>query len=78
VLVSPSSSERLVLLVVAAFAALLASCSTVKPADKEFLAEPAMTFDSGGMAGAHEQHVLQNREASFGAGNAKGGGCGCN
>lgn len=78
--VSPSSSDsdRLTLLLVTALAALLASCSTVKPADKEFLAEPAMTFDSGGMASAHEQHVLQNREGSFGAGNAKGGGCGCN
>ena len=82
-LASPSSSDRPLrtryLLVLATALALGASaCATVRPAEKEFLAEPAMTFDSGGMARAHEEHVLQNREGSFGAGGARGGGCGCN
>lgn len=57
---------------------LAAGCVTVKPEDKEFLAEPAMTFGSGGDAAAQEEHVLSNREGSFGAGSASGGGCGCN
>ncbi|MAQ17390.1 MAG: hypothetical protein CMN30_21660 [Sandaracinus sp.] len=51
---------------------------TVRPEDKEFLAEPAMTFGSGGDARAQEEHVMGNREGSFGAGSATGGGCGCN
>ena len=57
---------------------LASGCVTVRPEDKEFLAEPAMTFGSGGDARAQEEHVLSNREGSFGAGTASGGGCGCN
>ncbi len=80
---SPSSSDRrfrglLWGLCAVSLATVVASCATVRPEDKEFLAEPAMTFEQGGMASAHEEHVLQNREGSFGAGSAKGGGCGCN
>ena len=56
----------------------LSGCVTVQPEDREYLAEPAMTFGSGGEASAQEEHVLTNREGSFGAGSATGGGCGCN
>ena len=56
----------------------LSGCVTVRPEDKEFLAEQPMTFGAGGEAVAHEEHVFTNREASFGAGGATGGGCGCN
>jgi len=59
--------------------ALMASaCVTVRPQDKELLADPAMTYGSGGVAHAHEEHVLSNREGSAGAGQTVGGGCGCN
>lgn len=58
--------------------ALGAGCATVRPEEKEFLADPAMGYRSGGMAQRHEQHVLDNREGSTGAGSARGGGCGCN
>ena len=54
------------------------ACVTVRPEDKEFLAEPGMTFGSEGERGAHEEHVLSNREGSYGGNNATGGGCGCN
>jgi len=54
------------------------ACVTVRPEDKEFLAEPGMTFGSEGERGAHEEHVLANREGSYGGNNATGGGCGCN
>jgi hypothetical protein len=53
-------------------------CATVRPEEKERLAEPSMTFTAGGMAQRQEEHVLENREGSYGAGNARGGGCGCN
>lgn len=56
----------------------LAGCATVRPEDKEYLAEPAMTWTSGGTVEAHENHVVENREASFGGSGSKGGGCGCN
>lgn len=62
----------------AASALLLPGCVTVRPEEREFLADPAMTFGGGGEASAHEEHVYSNREGSFGAGNVTGGGCGCN
>lgn len=55
-----------------------AGCVTVRPEDKEFLAEPSMIFGSEGATAAHEDHVLSNREGSAGATGAAGGGCGCN
>lgn len=80
---SRSSSERrrrtfIGALILVCGLSLAAGCVTVRPEDKEFLAEPAMTFGSGGDARAQEEHVLSNREGSFGAGAASGGGCGCN
>lgn len=55
-----------------------AGCVTVRPSEKEFLSDPSMTFGDEGTAGAQEQHVMTNREGSFGAGTVSGGGCGCN
>jgi hypothetical protein len=56
----------------------LHACATVRPEDKELLADPAMTYGSGGEAQAQEDHVLANREGSVGGGSTSGGGCGCN
>lgn len=53
-------------------------CVTVQPQDKEFLADPAMTFGSDAITEGHETHVFSNREGSFGGGAVSGGGCGCN
>ncbi len=61
-----------------ALALALAGCVTVRPDEREYLADPSMTFGSGGETQAHEEHVLSNREGSFGAGEISGGGCGCN
>jgi len=53
-------------------------CVTVRPEDKEFLAQPSMTFGADGRTKAHDEHVFSNREGSYGAGGVTGGGCGCN
>lgn len=53
-------------------------CVTVKPEDREFLANPAMTFGAHGASASQEHHVLDNREGSTGGGGVTGGGCGCN
>ncbi|MCC7535041.1 MAG: DUF4266 domain-containing protein [Deltaproteobacteria bacterium] len=58
--------------------ALLAGCATVRPEDREFLAEPAMSFSARSREAAMDEHILQNREGSMGGGTAGGGGCGCN
>lgn len=71
-----SSLIRFVLALVAVLA--LQACATVRPQDKEHLAEPSMAFTSGGAASEHEQHVLDNREGASGGGTTRGGGCGCN
>lgn len=57
---------------------LAAGCASVRPEDREYLAEPALTWGGEGMAEQHERHVLDNREGSTGGGSVSGGGCGCN
>lgn len=61
-----------------ALCVLWSACSTVKPQDKELLADPAMNYGAGGEAAVQEEHVLANREGAAGAGRSSGGGCGCN
>jgi hypothetical protein len=82
VLASPCSSDRrrFRLWWIAAFAALCASsaCATVRPEDKEYLAEPSMTWATSTFAARHEAHIVDNREGSTGGSQTKGGGCGCN
>jgi hypothetical protein len=76
-----SSSKRRGSWLIATLALLalsLGACATVRPQDKEHLAEPSMAFSSGGATATHEQHVLDNREGASGGGTTRGGGCGCN
>lgn len=73
----PSRFAAVVLAVVIA-AFLAPGCVTVRPEQREFLADPSMTFGSGGQVTADEEHILSNREGSYGAGAVTGGGCGCN
>jgi hypothetical protein len=56
----------------------VSGCVTVRPEDKEFLAQPSMTFGSDAPTKSHDEHVFSNREGSYGAGGVTGGGCGCN
>lgn len=80
-LVSPCSSDpcraRRGLLLLLALCGLSA-CATVRPEQRERLADPSMSFESASIGQRHEQHVIENREGSSGGGNARGGGCGCN
>jgi hypothetical protein len=64
--------------VVLAVATGATGCVTVRPEQREFLADPSMTFGSGGQAEMDMDHVLENREGSAGAATVSGGGCGCN
>lgn len=55
----------------------LASCSLVKPYEREALAQPGMRLQTTAQSAA-EQHLFESREASSGGFGAVGGGCGCN
>jgi len=56
----------------------LSACVTVRPEQRAILADPTMQFQGDPREAAQRQHVLENREGSFGGSSVKGGGCGCN
>ncbi|HMI87383.1 MAG TPA: DUF4266 domain-containing protein [Polyangiaceae bacterium] len=62
----------------AALAPLAAGCVTVRPEQRAILADPVMQFQGDPREAAQRQHVLENREGSFGGSSVQGGGCGCN
>jgi hypothetical protein len=56
----------------------LGGCVTVRPEQRAILADPVMQFQGDPREAAQRQHVLDNREGSFGGSSVQGGGCGCN
>ncbi len=50
----------------------------VAPYEREYLADPIMSFNKDPLSNRYRQHVYNTREAARGAGYAQGGGCGCN
>ena len=63
---------------VAVIALLASACATVRPEQRAVLADPTMRFEGEPGEKAAVEHVLENREASYGGGSVRGGGCGCN
>lgn len=53
-------------------------CATVKPWQRETLADPIMQPSRYPMASAQLEHVYFSREAASGGTTVGGGGCGCN
>jgi len=53
-------------------------CVTVRPEQRAILADPKMRFQGDPRSAAELDHVLENREGSYGGGTVQGGGCGCN
>jgi hypothetical protein len=68
----------LVSLVFVVFGSLSSACATVRPEQRAVLADPTMRFEGEPGEKASTEHVLENREASYGGGSVRGGGCGCN
>ncbi len=50
----------------------------VPPYEREYLADPIMSFNKDPLSNKYRQHVFNTREGARGAGYAHGGGCGCN
>ena len=57
---------------------VVGGCATVRPEQRAVLADPVMQFQNDPGQEAALQHVLENREGSYGGGSVQGGGCGCN
>ena len=51
---------------------------TVKPHQRELLADKIMNLDGDAQERAADQHMLANREGAIGGTGTSGGGCGCN
>lgn len=77
------AKARTINIAVGLFALALAAltfggCVTVRPEQRAVLADPVMQFNSDPGEQAQLQHVLEDREGSYGGGTVHGGGCGCN
>ena len=67
------------LVLAATLAALLAAgCATVKPFQREHLADPIMAFDRDARHDRRALHWIEAREGSTGGAGGAGGGCACN
>lgn len=69
------------LIITIAALALSSGCSGtswVKPYEREFLADPIMSFTRDPLSDKHRMHVFEVREGARGAQGSVGGGCGCN
>jgi Domain of unknown function (DUF4266) len=68
--------------ILATACALFGGCSTarwtVKPHQRELLADRIMQPDGDAQETAADDHVLSNREGAIGGSGTSGGGCGCN
>jgi hypothetical protein len=71
-----SASAFWILAAVVAFVST--GCVTVRPEQRAILSDPKMRFQGDPRTAAELDHVLDNREGSFGGGSVEGGGCGCN
>jgi hypothetical protein len=73
---------RPLMVVFGLFALLVGGCSmskwTVKPHQRELLADRIMQLDADAQERSAEEHVLANREGAIGGTGTSGGGCGCN
>lgn len=50
----------------------------VQPYERQYLADPIMSFERDPVAAGYMNHVYEAREAARGAEGGSGGGCGCN
>jgi hypothetical protein len=61
-----------------ALAVLAGGCATVRPWDRDLLAEKGMRLIPCPMLHSIDEHIYFSKEASTGGQDVGGGGCGCN
>ncbi len=74
--------SRFALLLLASASVASGGCAvskwTVRPHQRELLADRIMKLDADPQEKAAEEHILSNREGAIGGSGTSGGGCGCN
>jgi hypothetical protein len=70
--------RKLALLTAVASLLLGSGCTTVKPWQRNTLADYTMRGDRDPLAIAMDEHIYFSREAASGGRGVGGGGCGCN
>lgn len=75
-----TSSRRVRVAILVALSALSGGCAatSVKPWDRDLLAEKRMRFDPLPLESKVDEHVYFSKEGSTGGLGHGGGGCGCN
>jgi hypothetical protein len=77
-----SDMKHIAIAVFLTAAAATGGCSiskwTVKPHQRELLADRIMQLDVEAQERSAEEHILSNREGAIGGTGTSGGGCGCN
>ncbi|MFQ5588657.1 MAG: DUF4266 domain-containing protein [Nitrospiria bacterium] len=71
-----TKAEQLVLMLIFV-AVMLPGCATVKPWEREYLADEAMYFDPDPLETGWHLHLEEVLEGSRGGYSGTGGGCGC-
>ena len=69
---------RTLLVIIVCLACLVGGCSTVKPWDRDLLAEKKMQLVPAPLDNALDEHIFFSKEAASGGQGTGGGGCGCN
>jgi len=75
---SPSVSDLLAALLIAAGLIAASGCATTRAWDRAVLSRPEMAPDGDGEREALRQHMQETREGASGGEGGGGGGCGCN
>lgn len=70
--------KRLGIVAILLGAMALGGCATVKSYQREYLADPIMSFTEDAKEEARELHWIEAREGSTGGAGTAGGGCACN
>ncbi len=68
----------IIILLLLGLQCLISGCATVKPYEREYLAQRIMDFDKEKIEEAKERHWLETLEGSTGGVGGSGGGCACN
>jgi hypothetical protein len=75
----PVSRGLRTLVLLAALAALAGGCAaTIKPWDRDLMAQGKMSFVPIPMERSVDDHIYFSKEGSTGGAGVSGGGCGCN